>query len=95
MIPYFSITKGKVDERDPDIDLDYTAGKESKSKTPSFSDIDTRKLAFAEIQARLGDNFTCMTDTYNMMQPVAAHSCAKKYQDSHRYRTANWPCGSG
>jgi hypothetical protein len=72
MIPYFSITRVKVDEHDSDIDLDYKAGKESKNKTLAFTDIETRKLAFAEIQARLGDKFTCMTETYNVMRAVYA-----------------------
>ncbi len=44
----------------------------SKNKTLDFTDIDTRKLAFAEIQSRLSDKFTCMTEKYTIMRAVYA-----------------------
>ena len=70
MIPWFSITKVEVDEHDTDIDIDYKAGKESKSKTLSFIDIDTRKQAFAELQSHMDKKFTCMTDSFNIVRAI-------------------------
>ncbi len=69
MIPYFSISKAEVNERDTDIEVEYKADKDSKSKTLDFVDIDTRKAAFAEIQSQLGDKFNCMTGQYSVMRP--------------------------
>jgi len=72
MIPYFSIQNVEVDEYDTDIEVHYKTDKESKSKTLDFTDIDTRKLAFAEIRSHLSDKFTCMTEKYNIMRAIYA-----------------------
>ena len=72
MIPYFSISKAEVNERDTDIEVEYKADKDSKSKTLDFVDIDTRKAAFTEIQSQLGDKFNCMTEQYSVMRAVYA-----------------------
>ncbi len=70
MIPYFSIKKIKFEENDDDIEVDYKAEKDAKSKTLAPVDQAVRQEILTEIQLHLGEDFTSMTEKYSLPRAV-------------------------
>lgn len=71
-IPYFMITKIVSEETDTDFEISYKTEKDSDTKTIDAVDIETRKEILRDIESHLDNDFTSMTEEYNVFRAIYA-----------------------